>query len=234
MIPFMLSVSGERYEYEMNVLLACSQQDIPIREVEIETIYHDNNSASHFDTVKDSFRVYREIIKFAASSFTGFLVDYGMYSLLVVLTGGLGTSVSVPLSNITARIISASVNFTINKRFVFKSKDSFVKTATQYFILASCILCGNTLLLSFLVDSLEVNKFIAKIVTEITFFTLSWAAQRFIIFKKNAIKTAGDGGKVAAHGNDVTEIKESSPNHPDNKIETPKGGLSQSFPEVHI
>lgn len=198
MIPFMLSVEGERYEYEMNVLLECARQSIPMKEVEIETIYLDHNSASHFDTLKDSFRVYREIIKFAASSFTGFLVDYGMYSLLVVLTGGLGTAVSVPLSNITARIISASVNFTINKRFVFKSNDNVVKTAAQYFSLAACILCGNTLLLSYLVDSADVNKFIAKIVTEITFFSFSWLAQHFIIFKKTTDPKVS-GGKLPAH-----------------------------------
>ncbi|NCC69866.1 MAG: glycosyltransferase family 2 protein, partial [Clostridia bacterium] len=92
LLPFLLDVPGERYEYEMNVLLACARENIPISEVGIETIYFNNNAGSHFDTVKDSFRVYREIIKFAASSFTGFLVDYGMYSLLVVLTKGLGTA----------------------------------------------------------------------------------------------------------------------------------------------
>jgi glycosyltransferase involved in cell wall biosynthesis len=144
MIPLMLGVEGERYEYEMNVLLECSRQNIPIKEVEIETIYLNNNSASHFNTLKDSFRVYREIIKFAASSFTGFVVDYGMYSLLVILTGGLGTSVSIPISNIIARITSASVNYSINKRYVFQNKDSVAKTATQYFVLAACILAGNT------------------------------------------------------------------------------------------
>ncbi|MEA4815974.1 MAG: bifunctional glycosyltransferase family 2/GtrA family protein [Lachnospiraceae bacterium] len=187
LIPFMLSVKGERYEYEMNVLLECSRKNILIKEMGIETIYIDNNSGSHFNTVKDSFLVYREIIKFAASSFTGFIVDYGMYSLLIILTGGLGTSLSVPLSNVLARITSASVNYAINKRYVFKSEESVAKTAAQYFALAACILFGNTILLSYLVNSLHVNKFVGKMATEIIFFTLSWIAQKFIIFKKKTI-----------------------------------------------
>ena len=111
MIPFMLTVPGERYEYEMNVLLECSRRKIPIREIGIETIYIDNNSASHFNTLKDSCRIYHEIIRFAASSFTGFVVDYSLYSLLMILTAGLGTALSIPLSNVVARIASASVNY---------------------------------------------------------------------------------------------------------------------------
>jgi putative flippase GtrA len=99
--------------------------------------------------------------------------------------GGLETSISIPLSNILARITSASVNFSINKKYVFKNKDSILTTAIQYFILAAIILASNTLLLSYLVNSLYINKFTAKIVTEITFFTLSWVVQKFIIFKKS-------------------------------------------------
>ncbi|MGE4352865.1 MAG: GtrA family protein [Oscillospiraceae bacterium] len=200
LVPFMLGVNGERYEYEMNVLLACAKEKIPIREVGIETIYLDNNAASHFCTVKDSLRVYREILKFAASSFTGFLVDYGMYSLLVILTGGLGTAVSVPLSNITARIVSASVNYMINKHYVFKNKEGGVKTAAQYFALAACILGGNTIFLSYLVSGLGVNRFAAKVVTEITFFTLSYMVQRFLIFRKKAAGPKPDGEKASENG----------------------------------
>ena len=188
LLPFMLSVNGERYEYEMNVLLECSRQELSIKEVKIETIYFDNNSGSHFSTVKDSFRIYKEIIKFAASSFISFLVDYGMYSLLSVLTVGLGTAVSVPLSNVLARIVSATVNYTINKNLVFKSRGHVKWTALQYFSLAAAILVGNTLLLSFLTDSAGINKYLAKILTEIVFLSLSWVVQKHLIFRKRNFK----------------------------------------------
>jgi len=187
LIPFMLSVGGERYEYEMNVLLECAKRNTPIRETDIATVYSDGNACSHFNPLRDSFLIYGEIFKFAASSLTGFLVDYGLYSLLVILTAGLGTA-SVPISNVTARIVSATVNFTINKKLVFKSDKSAVITGAQYFMLAACILLGNTLLLSWMVNGLGVNRFAGKIVTELTFFTLSWLAQKFIIFRKPAGK----------------------------------------------
>ena len=59
----MKDVPGERYEYEMNVLLELVRRDVPILEMEIETIYIDNNASSHFRPVRDSFRIYGQILK---------------------------------------------------------------------------------------------------------------------------------------------------------------------------
>ncbi len=183
LIPFMCEVEGDRYEYEMNVLLSCTRRGIPITEVEIETIYIDGNSGSHFRAFRDSFMIYGEIVKFAASSLISFVVDYGLYSLFAILTAGLG-SVGIPLSNIAARLISSAVNYTINRRLVFKSRECIVKTAASYFALALFILIGNTLLLTLLVNVLGINKFIAKPIAEIAFFTLSWLAQKYFIFRR--------------------------------------------------
>lgn len=178
LIDKMLSIRGDRYEYEMNVLLDLARSRIPIKEMEIETIYLNNNAASHFNPLRDSFRVYKEILKFSASSFIGFLVDYVLYTVLLLLTGKL------MLSNVCARVVSASVNFTINRRFVFKSDKSLVRSAIEYFLLAAAILLGNTALLGVLVSVCGINGMIAKIITEVVFFVISWSAQRFIVFRK--------------------------------------------------
>ena len=183
LIPFMCGIEGDRYEYEMNVLLSCAKRCIPITEVEIETIYMDGNSGSHFRAIRDSLLIYGEILKFAASSLISFLVDYTLYSLFAILTSGLG-SAGIPVSNIAARIISSAVNYTINSKLVFKNNRSVLKTAASYFALALCILVGNTLLLTLLVNVLGINKFIAKPLTEASFFTLSWLAQKYIIFRR--------------------------------------------------
>ncbi len=39
LIDYMLQVEGERYEYEMNMLLNLKRNNIPAKEIEIETIY---------------------------------------------------------------------------------------------------------------------------------------------------------------------------------------------------
>ena len=74
-IPKMLEISGERFEYETNMLLECKQSDIPIVEQTIETVYIDQNETTHFHPIKDSLRVYGIIIKFFISSVLSFVID---------------------------------------------------------------------------------------------------------------------------------------------------------------
>lgn len=182
LLPYLSAIAGERYEYEMNMLLACPHDGVEIIETPIQTIYLDGNRSSHFHAIRDSLRVYSGILKFAASSLTGFAIDYGLYSVLTFALAGLGAA-AIPVSNIAARIVSASANFAINRKLVFDSRGSTFKTGMQYALLAACILLGNTVLLSLAVNVLGIGRFAAKIFTELTFFALSWLAQRFWIFK---------------------------------------------------
>ena len=190
LIPELLMISGERYEYEINVLLRCANRQIPIRELKIETIYWNNNAGSHFHPLRDSCLVYRELLKFPAASFAGFLTDYTVYSLMITLIGHL--SAGLLLSNILTRVVSASVNYTLNRTLVFKSRAGS-RSAVQYFGLAAGILAGNTLVLAFLSDVLSVNRYAAKICTELLFFFGSWIIQRCVIFRpaSRAVNRAG-------------------------------------------
>jgi len=139
----------------------------------------------HEKSIESLVHRYGGFLKFIASSLIGFAADYGMYCLLVFLTRGLG-GLSIPLSNTIARIFSATLNFWLNKRFVFHDRDHALLAGAKYAVLAACILAGNTGLLSFLVNYLHVNKFVAKLFTEVTFFIASWSAQKRFVFKKRA------------------------------------------------
>ncbi len=180
---FMLAVPGEHFEYETNVLLACSREGIAIFEIPIQTVYENNNQTSHFNPIKDSWIIYKEIFKFASSSLLSFLIDYGMFLLLISLTSSWSLAASVTFSNIVARLVSASINFAVNKNLIFKHKGDVAKRALQYFVLATGILLGNTLLLNLLTGVLDVVPFAAKMITEIAFFLVSYFVQRNIIFK---------------------------------------------------
>ena len=62
LMDYMLSIPGERYEYEMNVLLDLKKNNIKYHEIDIKTIYIGDNSSSHFNAFKDSYKIYKEII----------------------------------------------------------------------------------------------------------------------------------------------------------------------------
>ena len=168
----MLQVEGERYEYEMNMLLNLKRNNIQAKEIEIETIYIDNNSGSHFNTLKDSFRIYKEIFKFSLSSLCSFLIDYFLFIIFSLF-------INLTISNILARIISATFNYNFNKKIVFRKNGE--KSAIKYILLAITILIFNTLILNGLVY-IGLNKVIAKILTEILLFSISYFIQKKIIF----------------------------------------------------
>lgn len=184
LIPFLLNIEGCRYEYEMNVLLACAKGKVPIVEIPIETVYLDGNQCSHFRAIKDSFRIYKEIIKFSISSFASFLIDFAAYSLFIALTGSIQVQVSILISNVLARMISSSANFYMNRNYVFKSKDSMLKTAIKYFSLVIGILALNTVLLTFLVEYVIGNQLVAKVLIEIILFFVSWWVQKIVVFPR--------------------------------------------------
>ena len=182
LIPRLLEIEGDRYEYEINMLMQLASEGVPIIEERIETVYEDNNRGSHFRTLSDSFRVYKEILKFSASSLASFAIDYGMYALLLAVTGAAGIANGLVISNIGARLVSGTANYTMNKRLVFKSRTGFAKSAVQYILLAGFILAGNTIVLSMLAGTLGINRFAAKLIAEVIFFAISWTVQKYVIF----------------------------------------------------
>lgn len=182
LIPELLGIDGDRYEYEMNVLMYWAKNHLPIREVEIETVYLNDNSSSHFDTLKDSVRIYWEILKFTGSSFVCFLVDYGLYAIFLAALQAFGATEGLILANVLARAGSATLNFNLNRGLVFQSRADWKKEAVKYGVLAAEILAANTLLLTLLTGVFGVPPLAAKIVVEAGLFLFSFAVQKKEIF----------------------------------------------------
>ena len=123
-------------------------------------------------------KIYKEIFKFSAASLISFVIDYLLFTLFTVLT------LPPVLANVLARVISGTVNFCINREFVFKSKGNILKAAIKYILLAVFILAGNTALLWVFVNVCQMNQYAAKIITEVIFFAVSWVLQKCFVFKK--------------------------------------------------
>ena len=183
-----LEIPGERYEYEINMLLTAAQSGIPILEEWIETVYLNDNASSHFNPFKDSLKIYMCIFKFAASSLLAFAIDYILVLLFSAMTRSWPAATSLNFSVITARLISATVNFTINRRVVFKGNESLWKALVKYAALAACVLALN-LALMHLLTGLGWPIALAKIVVEILLFCMNFVVQgRFVYRQRHAGK----------------------------------------------
>lgn len=237
LIPKLLKIQGNRYEYEMNILLDFAKQGIPIKEYPIETIYINDNEGSHFDTVKDSIRIYSQILKFISSSLLSFCIDFLLYTLSLSLSG------SILFSNAFARLISLHCNFFMNKNYVFQNasertgkenpawkeraeetgnetasaektdqteaiKREHLKEYLSYLGLALSLFAMNTLLLSAVVEVLGINAYLAKIITEILLFILSYFVQKHLVFSNQE--------NVPFHAENTTRANENAPFHNEN------------------
>jgi len=180
-----LNVPGDRYEYEINMLLTAAQGGMPILEEWIETVYLNDNASSHFNPFKDSLKIYLCILKFCASSLLAFVVDYVLALILKGLTSAWPAPVSLNFSVIVARLVSGTVNFTVNRHMVFKGNEKLGKAVLKYVALAAVIL-GLNLALMHLLTGWGVSFALAKIIVELTLFILNFVVQgKFVFRKKN-------------------------------------------------
>ncbi len=184
-LPQFLEVKGDRYEYETNMLLEFKKQGIPFSEVTISTVYFDNNEKSHFRPIRDSLRVYKFILSFVFSSAISAVVEMVLFYLLLRFLFG-DMSYGIVLTTAIARVCSATVNFTVNRKTVFASKAGVLKTLVKYILLAIPLLLasgysvkGITWLLSL---ENEVVITAVKLLVDTVLFLVSFRVQQNWVF----------------------------------------------------
>ena len=135
-----LTVSGDRFEYETNMLLAMKTMGIPFEEVKIRTVYIEENKSSHFHVIKDSWRIYKLILKhffrYTVSSLVSACVDTGMFALLDKALRFTAVAVHDTVPYVGARVVSSLLNFFLNKKVVFQSEEKTGKAMLKYYLLA--------------------------------------------------------------------------------------------------
>ena len=194
-LDFMIDVPGERFEYEMQVLIACARAGIPMVPITIETVYENDNAGTHFHPIRDSWRIYKVILgsffKFMGASILSFLLDQGVFALmehLVLAAVPWGRDAIIAVSTVVARLVSAPCNFLLNRSFVFKVKQGTKAAAVKY-----AALCVAIMLLSAagvaLLGRLGMPKAldnISKLIIDTLLYFLSFRVQSKWVFKEES------------------------------------------------
>lgn len=196
-LPKMLEISGERFEYETNMLLSCKSSGIPLVEQTIQTIYINENETTHFHPIKDSVRVYGIIIRFFLSSVLSFLIDFGLFNLFYYLfrhTIQVFANHALFFATFLSRAISSLFNFTVNRKAVFRSKAPLPMTMIRYYILCVVQMMTSFLLVKmfsavFGAESLTVA--IIKLLVDIFLYFVSFRVQQAWVFREPK-QTAGE------------------------------------------
>lgn len=132
----LLKVEGDRYEYETNMLFFINRQKLPFEQVDITTVYIDENNSSHFRVVRDSIRIYALILKYLFSSTAAAVIDelaFYIFKKIAVFS-----FLPIPLTftaAFLARVVSSFINFLMNAKLVF-GEAAGKKALIKYYILA--------------------------------------------------------------------------------------------------
>lgn len=183
----LLECQGERFEFEINMLIAARGR-YPFVEVKIETVYESKTEhKTHFDPVRDSFKIYSQLLKnflrFAVASFSSSLLDILLFSLFCMFLKPINSILYITISTVLARIVSSVYNYIINYTYVFKSKNKKNITLAKYFILAAVQMLSSAALTTVCVFLMPViSETLIKVVVDIILFFISYNIQKRFIF----------------------------------------------------
>lgn len=129
-VPWMARVAGNRYEYEMNVLMTAVRQKIRIRTVPIKTIYIDDNRSSHFNPIRDTLRIHKNMFFGAGGSLISVFLSIILVAIIDIFCGfdmwplrlyAIGM-LSIMLSWVLNRFVwYREFNFRGDKRLIFSA-----------------------------------------------------------------------------------------------------------------
>jgi putative flippase GtrA len=210
-LGWLLEVPGDRFEYELRVLLRAHADGRPVEEIPIRTVYLDGNASSHFRPVADSWRVLAPLVLHAVVALGSSLVDVAVLALVVAATGDLVLGV------VAARVLSGALNFSANRHLAHRARGSaepgararrragrpapgsaarsdarparsarrraLAADAARYASLAAVIALGDVLLLEALTAA-GVPLLLARAGSGLALFLVGFAAQRALVFRR--------------------------------------------------
>jgi len=191
-LSWIKDLSGERYEFEINMLINSKCRNIPFSSVPIRTIYFNNNSGSHYSTLRDSFRIFSCLlsgfIKYSVSALVSGILDvltfFILNSLLLLF---LPAPERLLISTVIARIISSSCNFSINRKIFNAGKEKLPKLAMRYYSLWLVqLLTSFTLVYAVSLYS-SIHDSVIKIIIDMLLGIISYQIQLRWVFKNKDV-----------------------------------------------
>ena len=181
------------------MLLNMKRMGIPFIEQPIATVYDPDDYSSHYNAVKDSYRIFKVMFKFLTtgsgfryiiSALLSWVVDNGLYLLLLsafVVKFSTAAAASTA-AQLIARVLSSVFNFNMNKLYVFRSKENYLKAMGKYYCLCLPQTFVTVVCLTGLVALLDISMphiaTAVKLVLELVIFVVSYFIQNKWVFKK--------------------------------------------------
>ena len=183
------TLRGERYEYEINMLILAKSRCVPFVILPIETIYIDNNAGSHYrafqDTVRVGVQLLRGLAQYGVSSILSAAADVAVYAALVKwFMHRLPLSVRLFWGAVIARVLSSIVNYSLNRRLPYVQTQEVKRTAVRYYILWTVQLLCSFLGAWLLCSILRVDELLSKLIIDLVLAVASYQIQLRWVFAR--------------------------------------------------
>ncbi len=182
-LPAFMRLSGEGYEYEMNMLMSAKQSKVAILEEPITTVYIDDNRSSHFNPLIDSMKIYFLLLRYSLSSLLASLLDFVVFMISYAVTSNV--LVSIFVGRFT---IGLFVNFVVNKNFVFHHRGNTVAPLVKYYLFATIMGIVASVLIQRVADKFLISVILSKVLVESFLFFVSFVIQRDYIFTNKGLE----------------------------------------------
>ncbi|MEE3492387.1 glycosyltransferase family 2 protein [Ruminococcus sp.] len=160
LLPRFLKLPGHRYEFEIDMILDASNADII--EVDIQTVYFDNNAASHFRPLQDTVSLNKEFLRYKLPSINAGLAGLLLFVLFVNFGG------AWIWACVLSRLFTILLKGGLNRVVPFAEKPS----VGRYILTSGIILLCDIGVMAALV-SVGVNVYAAKVLSGIVMVFVS-------------------------------------------------------------
>lgn len=184
-----LTVVGDRFEYEMNMLIFTKKNNISVLEIPIKTIYPDNpkEHISHFKTISDSAKVIGVLLRnlgfYVISSALSGILDVFVFFILSSIVLGEISAKNTLIATVSARVASSFLNFTLNRKYVFAGKSK--RSIVRYYILWFCQLGASYGLIFLFGNILGLPMTPMKLAGDLLLAFFSYQIQQHWVFKND-------------------------------------------------
>ena len=143
-IEWLTLVSGDKYDYEINMLYYADCQHIPIDLIDVESVYIDGNKSSHFNPVRDTLRIYKRLFNSALGSIVAGIISI-VSMIVVTLTYGYNYClITVPLIGAASLFINLGIDALKFQRIHYRDGGrTLLYAAIRYtYYTAGCAIIG--------------------------------------------------------------------------------------------
>lgn len=180
-LPQILELAGEKYEYEISMLMELNNLKLGIKEIDVEAFCRNNNTGNNLNPIVNSWKIYKVILGYTFSSAFSAIVDIVLFSYFFYNP----FSGKLLLSIVLARVISSLVNFFINRSVLLakhKAEVNIRRHLIMYYSLAIVVLALSYSSTYLLTNMLGMNAVISKLLCDGTLFIISFFVQKRFIF----------------------------------------------------